>query len=103
MSWNKNKAAQDTILPSTSLQWDNDDDAFEEALEMAEATEMEEGPGWKRAGKEKGQKWAKKGKTTGLVTIDMSDHNKKQSVKEKMQERGESYGRQNGVPNRCTD
>eukprot|EP00957_Ditylum_brightwellii_P151723 11554098-Ditylum_brightwellii.AAC.1 len=89
MSQNKNEAAQDTILPVTSLQWDKDNNAFKEALEMAEATETEEGPGWKRAGKEKGQKWAKKGKMTGLVTIDMLDHNKKQRVKEKIQETGE--------------
>eukprot|EP00957_Ditylum_brightwellii_P077341 5877260-Ditylum_brightwellii.AAC.1 len=49
---------------------------------------------WRRdlAGKEqarKKRKWAKKGKTTGLVTINMLDHNKKQSIKEKMQKRGE--------------
>eukprot|EP00957_Ditylum_brightwellii_P031743 2407236-Ditylum_brightwellii.AAC.1 len=50
---------------------------------------MEEGPGWKRAGEGKGQKRAKQEKITGLVTIDMSDHNIKQSVKKKMQERGE--------------
>eukprot|EP00957_Ditylum_brightwellii_P087327 6646888-Ditylum_brightwellii.AAC.1 len=59
MSPNKTKAAQDTILPAISPWWDDNDDKFEEALEMAEATETEEGPSWKRAGKEKGQKWAK--------------------------------------------
>eukprot|EP00957_Ditylum_brightwellii_P118763 9057584-Ditylum_brightwellii.AAC.1 len=89
MSWNKNKAAQDIVLPATFLWWDVNDDAFEEALEMAESIEMEKGPNQRRAGKEKGQKWANKGKTTGLVTIDMSDHKQMESVKEKMQERGE--------------
>eukprot|EP00957_Ditylum_brightwellii_P179275 13657596-Ditylum_brightwellii.AAC.1 len=32
MSWNKNEAAQDTVLPATSLQWDNNDDAFKGSI-----------------------------------------------------------------------
>eukprot|EP00957_Ditylum_brightwellii_P158382 12054952-Ditylum_brightwellii.AAC.1 len=60
MSMNRKKAAYDTVLPATSLPWDDSSDSFEKALEMAKAIKMEEGPGWKRAGKEKGQKWAKR-------------------------------------------
>eukprot|EP00957_Ditylum_brightwellii_P196229 14951621-Ditylum_brightwellii.AAC.1 len=45
---------------------------------------------WKRTGDKKGYRGTKREETTGLVELDASDHTKKKTTKDKIQERGKN-------------
>eukprot|EP00957_Ditylum_brightwellii_P123515 9417680-Ditylum_brightwellii.AAC.1 len=85
----KNHGDLEAELAADTFCWEEDDDEFEVVLGMETKAEKKGETGWKRAGDEKRCRGTKKGKTIGLVDLDTSDHTKKKTTKEKMQERGE--------------